>query len=195
MKRFLWIGIALGVVACGEPTTTSPTAAPESQTEAEPVNDGGVTIEDYNQITAGMTVAEVEAIVGKGTQVNNGQQVEGAPPIVAYEWEGSGEPGADLTVSFQDNQVISKYQFGLGEQAGQALTMAQYEQISAQISQGITLAEVEAILGEGQETGREMGEGTPDTVVYEWYGQDSIQGIRVELEGDTVRNVGHYNLE
>ncbi|MEL6384993.1 MAG: hypothetical protein AAFQ89_21525, partial [Cyanobacteria bacterium J06626_18] len=102
MKRFLLIGIALGVVACGEPTATSPTTETESQTEAgapataeaEPVNDGRVTIEDYNQITAGMTVAEVEAIAGKGTQVNNSQPVEGAPVIVAYEWAGGGEPGA-----------------------------------------------------------------------------------------------------
>lgn len=70
---------------------------------------------DYNtfqQIRNGMTYRQVEKIIGKeGTLLSS--YGEGEHNTFIMQWNGYGSIGANATVTFQNNKVISKAQFGL----------------------------------------------------------------------------------
>ncbi len=70
---------------------------------------------DYNtftQIRNGMTYKQVEKLIGKeGTLLSS--YGEGEYNTFIMQWNGYGTIGANATVTFQNNKVISKAQFGL----------------------------------------------------------------------------------
>lgn len=70
-----------------------------------------ITLDEYNQIKEGMTLAEVEAIVGGPGQLISTEVVEGAE-VRTYNWRGPGLID-NAVVIFTGDVVTTKTQIGL----------------------------------------------------------------------------------
>ncbi|MEO0457340.1 MAG: hypothetical protein AAF152_12285 [Cyanobacteria bacterium P01_A01_bin.114] len=69
-------------------------------------------------------------------------------------------------------------------------TLSEYEQIAS----GMTQAEVESILGKGEEISRVGIEGTPKTVMYQWTNADG-GNMNVTLQGGEVVQKAQFGLK
>lgn len=78
-------------------------------------NDPTITLEEFNQITNGMTYQEVVDIVGGPGEMLSESDLGLGPEYASamYMWEGEGSIGANANVMFQGGIVSSKAQFGL----------------------------------------------------------------------------------
>ena len=115
-----------------KPKSTDTPAQPQQQTDIpaeQPADPQGQPSQDvdpstlitgaqYNQITEGMSYAEVVQIFNgkEGSEVyrnsftdENGESYE----LVMYYWEGQGENGANATISFRGDTVVNTSQSGL----------------------------------------------------------------------------------
>ena len=84
--------------------TAIPTATPT------PTPQVSVTMKSFTAIQNGMTLQQVQALLGHGTLTSE-SSIEGITDTV-YLWYAPGDLG-DVTVAFENNSVISKAQFGL----------------------------------------------------------------------------------
>ena len=67
---------------------------------------------EYNSIQVGYTYAQVVGLVGgPGTLIS--QTTFAGNVTQTYKWAGRGAPGANANVTFRNDHVISKSQFGL----------------------------------------------------------------------------------
>jgi hypothetical protein len=78
--------------------------------------------EQYNRITPGMSLKDVEAILGEGQPLaledvrladGDGVPVLSARATKARAWSGAGPNGALLVILFQDDKVVAKLSKGL----------------------------------------------------------------------------------
>lgn len=69
-------------------------------------------LEKFNKIETGMTYEEVVGIIGEEGTVMSESEI-GKTKTTMYSWNGKGSIGANANVTFQNNKVISKAQFGL----------------------------------------------------------------------------------
>ncbi|BAU14079.1 hypothetical protein LEP3755_46240 [Leptolyngbya sp. NIES-3755] len=90
------IGLLFGLVGCATPQTTiTPT----------------VTLSEYNQIQSAMSYSEVIGIIGSSGSEQSRVEVPGTPETVMYAWQNS--DGSNMNAMFQDDELVSKAQFGL----------------------------------------------------------------------------------
>lgn len=87
--------------------------ADEAEEYKEP-NDEFITMDEFNQIQAGMSYQDVVNIVGSLGELVSSVDI-GDPQYKSemYSWEGKGSIGANANVMFQGGTVSSKAQFGL----------------------------------------------------------------------------------
>lgn len=120
---FLIIGIAGGGGDSGSSSAkksgaSKSTASESSQTQAESTKTQEkpvATMDKYNQIQNNMSYAQVKAIMGfDGTEQGSSNASAGGitMEVKIYDWEGE-DLGANMTVSFQNDKVVSKAQIGL----------------------------------------------------------------------------------
>lgn len=64
----------------------------------------------YEQVKSGMSVAEVEAVLGKGEELSR-IEMPNVPTTVSYIWKNP--TGTNMTAVFQGDKLQSKAQFGL----------------------------------------------------------------------------------
>jgi len=65
--------------------------------------DGEVSKDSYDQIREGMTLEEIEAVLGKGTQQPPGPEYQGVEgEITTYRWEDNGK---SITATFVDGRA------------------------------------------------------------------------------------------
>lgn len=85
----------------------------EEAVEEAVVEDGtGVTLENFNKLQSGMTYEEVVAILGSEGTILSESEVAGIKTAM-YTWDGDSGLGANMNIMIQDNEMISKAQFGL----------------------------------------------------------------------------------
>jgi hypothetical protein len=76
-------------------------------------NGVSVTLREFDQIENGMSLRQVEGIFGgEGALLSTAGTGEFETAI--YSWDGSGSFGANVNVTFQNDAVMGKAQFGLG---------------------------------------------------------------------------------
>lgn len=80
----------------------------------DPAHDGKahITLDEYNQIQAGMTYGEVISIVGGDGEITSESEFSGIKTKIV-DWYADAPRGANASVTFQDDVVISKSQFML----------------------------------------------------------------------------------
>ena len=89
--------------------------APEAGALAEPAElpqATTITAAEFNQISTGMSQADVEAIIGGAGQLISENEIAGTRTQM-FQWEGEGGFGANANAMFQDGKLIQKAQFGL----------------------------------------------------------------------------------
>ncbi|WP_329886710.1 hypothetical protein [Pseudoramibacter faecis] len=120
---FLIIGLAGGGGDGGSSSSkkssaSKSTASESGQTQAastKPKKKAVATMDKYNKIQNNMSYAQVKAIMGfDGTEQGSSNVSAGGitMEVKIYDWEGE-DLGANMTVSFQNDKVISKAQIGL----------------------------------------------------------------------------------
>jgi hypothetical protein len=129
-KAFKWIigiivvlivaSIAFGGEDDSTTTTTTDTSKEAPKTEAKEEKESGkVTREQFDQIVTGdaltgeggMTIEEVEAILGKGEKMTESSTND--MTMEFYTWDAEGDFGATVTVDFTNGKAASKSNFGL----------------------------------------------------------------------------------
>lgn len=68
------------------------------------------TLAKYERLVKGMTIAQVETILGKADETRK-IQITGEPEIHFYTWHSSN--GSTINLQFRNNSLISKSQLGL----------------------------------------------------------------------------------
>ncbi len=72
----------------------------------------GVSAEAFNRVQAGMSLEEVQQILGAPGAVISRTDMAGFTALMV-QWNGSGNLGANMNAMFQNGRLISKAQFGL----------------------------------------------------------------------------------
>lgn len=98
-------------------STNTPTTTTPSTTVTQPTTTSLVTNAQFEQVQNGMTYADVVGIFGRdGTLLSESTfKDEGGNDVQLkiYYWEGQGEAGANASVSFQGDIVVTKSSYGL----------------------------------------------------------------------------------
>lgn len=92
---------------------TSPQDTPQANTqptETAGTAESRVTLSDYEAIQNGMSLAEVENLLGAGRELST-VDIEGIETTRVVEW--ANPDGTNMNVTFQGDLVIGKAQFGL----------------------------------------------------------------------------------
>lgn len=71
-----------------------------------------MTLQTFNQIQPGMSYEQVVALVGRPGNLVAETNIAGYDDKV-YMWQGVGGTGANANVTFQNDEEVSKAQFGL----------------------------------------------------------------------------------
>ena len=90
----------------------APVATDQTQLSQMPSGRSTINLANYESIQNGMSLEQVEKILGKSTQISQ-IAISGFPEIVVYQWQEKGADGANINVLLQGNEVINKAQFGL----------------------------------------------------------------------------------
>lgn len=92
---------------------TEPKAEPkkEEPKKEEPKKDG-ITKAEFEQVQTGMSYEDVVAIVGTEGEVSSESEIGGITTKM-YTWKGESGIGANANMTFQNNELKSKAQFGL----------------------------------------------------------------------------------
>lgn len=176
-KKYILLALVVAVAfvfgACG----AEPAEPVFSQENSSEKNISAVTLENYEKIEDGMTLSQVEDILGKGDLSANIGETS------IFSWPGGGF--SSISVTFTDDKVSSKLQIGLGGDQETAVPVAaQNSSLSKEnyekIENGMTLREVEALLGPGTEhvSGDKL-------VSYSW-AEDSMHAITVVFKDNEV---------
>lgn len=215
MKKFFKIGclgfiglIVLVIVLViatsgGEETTetenvSKPAATTETTTETateEPAEEktGVLNSEKFDQIKSGMTYEEVVKVIGSEGQVMSETGDPGTEfHTVIYEWETDGFMSS-ANITFQGNKMMNKAQVGVSDTDSPEITLDQFNQIS----NGLTLEEVIAIVGGEGEVISESGEAGTDlhTVMYSYPGDSLASSVSLMFQGNKLQSKSQFGLE
>jgi hypothetical protein len=122
-KRWWAVGALLLIIAISvaassgskKDDVTSSSRTTNTTTEAtEPANTNKISADEFAAIQSGMTLAQVEGIIGGPGELLSDVNVAGQHDQV-YMWDGSNASGlgANANVTFANDRVVSKAQFGL----------------------------------------------------------------------------------
>lgn len=114
----LVIFILIGALGNSNPAPSSPAratptgsvATPSSPVISSQENKVKLTMVTFQQIKTGQTLAEVEAIIGKGTLSTESEVMGSKSELYTFSGEGF---GTMATLNFTNGKVMSKSQFGL----------------------------------------------------------------------------------
>jgi len=186
MKKVAVILLLLMVVftGCGKEAPAAEEGGGEAQTAvtAEDIRD--YTLEEYLRIETGAAYEDICGLLGDA-----GEEMAGGDRLKQYIW--SNEDDTNISVTFCDNEVTAKSQYGLGPflSGSKKVTRTQYEKLK----EGLSLKEVTDILGPGTEMMSATSEGQ-ETSMYVWQNDDGGM-ISVTLEGDQVTKISGMMLE
>ena len=133
-----------------KPSTTTETPKKEEDTK--------VTYENFLKIKMGASLADVESILGKGTEESSSD--DSGIKTVMYSWNGPGISNMEVTI--QNNAVTDKAQSGLAPNNAK-VSLDKYNQVK----EGMTYDQVKGILGEGQVTSQ-ANIMDAESITYSW---------------------------
>ena len=144
----------------GKDNSTDTTKVEDKKEIIEVLNEEvkNISYDQYVNVKVGSKYKEVEKVLGEANKVKTVGDVK------TYFWEGENDKGISLEV--KDGVVISKSQSSLFE-GNKEVTIDMYNQLK----EGMSLDEVEGILGKGQLTMEEEEDGYLRTI-YAYYNED-----------------------
>lgn len=192
---FVAAAIAIGGVAgCGGSSDAGGTASSasskssDSKKSSSSADSTKIDADKFKQIQNGMTYDQVKQIIGSDGTEQSTTEVSGITTKI-YEWEADGFGAA--TVTFEDDKVVNKAQFGVGDKSSVQVTMDQYNQVQT----GMTYDQVKQIMGGD-------GELTSDTKVaghtaqlYTWYGKSAGSNATITFTDGAVDAKAQVGLD
>jgi len=141
-----------------------------------------------------MTYKEVATIVGSIGEVMSEAGEKGDPAhTVIYSWNGDKGWGANANVTFQNNKVINKAQFGVDSGSSAKITMKKFDQVK----NGMTYDQVKSIIGgDGAKDSESGTEGSADyTVIYSFQGSNLGSNATFMFQGGKLINKAQAGLK
>jgi hypothetical protein len=89
-----------------------PVAACSSMVPAATSSKATISMAEFSEIQTGMTVAQVEQIVGGAGEKSGEVEVSGVKST-SYQWTGEGSVGANAQLFFEGDKLTSKAQAGI----------------------------------------------------------------------------------
>jgi len=175
IKRLIFLFVlALILTGCGQPDGN-----PAGKEEPKAGNQEGrrYTLEMFMQIDMGHTYEEVQALLG-----DPGENMVDNERLKQYQW--TNEDESQINATFYDNEAVAKSQAHLGPSltGKQAVTLAMYNKLT----EGMTIQEVEGIMGAGTQRMYALVEGKEEMILA-WDNSDG-SGISVTfLEGKVTK--------
>ncbi|CAN5361267.1 hypothetical protein BH10ACI3_BH10ACI3_24730 [soil metagenome] len=187
----------LGCSSFGKKETTANNAVPTpaksepAKTDAPKADPAGLTLEKFDELKIGTKYDEVVKILGSaGTETNSSGSA--GNKYASYKWEG--KDYARITATFKNGDLQTKNQSNVlstnSQSAKADVTMAKYDQINT----GMTLAEVEKIIGTpGLQTSNSVSS-TYKNTGYRWEGDKNAR-ISVIFKDDKVSSKSQSNVK
>ncbi len=149
----------------------------------------GINEEKYDSIQNGMSYEEVKNIIGEDGENISESEVAGIKTVM-YQWSSSDGWG-NATVTFQNDEVINKAQFGVSSGDDVEITLEQYNSIET----GMSYDEVVSLLGgEGSLlSDSEISDNTSQ--VYQWNGTSLGANATVTFSNGKVMSKAQFGLE
>nr|WP_304654723.1 DUF3862 domain-containing protein [Sporolactobacillus sp. STSJ-5] len=172
-------------------STSTSTGASHSQKSSDR---SSITKTEFNKIKDGMTYKEVATIVGSNGEVMSEAGEKGDPAhTVIYSWNGDKGWGANANVTFQNNKVINKAQFGVDSGSSAKITMKKFDQVK----NGMTYDQIKSIIGgDGAKDSESGTEGSADyTVIYSFQGSNLGSNATFMFQGGKLINKAQAGLK
>ena len=173
---------AVGSTKAQAATTSATTTATTKATTT--IAASKVTYENFSSIKMGSALADVEALLGKGTEFTS-SEVAGIKTVI-YKWDGS--LLSNLMVTIQNNIVSGKVQVGL-KSGNENVNMEKYNQVK----DGMTYDQVKAICGEGELSSQTKVMNT-ESLTYTWSNAD-FSSMSCTFSGNKMMMKVQMNLK
>lgn len=157
-------------------STTTETPKKEEDTK--------ITYGNFLKIQMGEKLADVEALLGKGSEESSSEL--GGIKTVVYSWNGSGI--SNMNVTIQNNVVTGKAQMGLASEDTK-VSLEKYNQVK----EGMTYSQVKDILGEGQVMSQTKIMDI-ESVLYSWANSDG-SNMNCTFSGGKMTMKAQFNLK
>ena len=169
--------------------TASRTTADASTDTTPPAEDNSINADKFNQIQQGMSYEEVKAIIGEDGENTSENEVAGIKTVV-YEWSSKTGWG-NASVTFQNDQVVNKAQFGVASGDQVKVTLDMYNQVQT----GMSYDEVKGIFG-GEGTLMSQSEiAGYSSEMYQWSGKSLGSNCVITFSDGAVDAKSQYGLE
>lgn len=166
------------------------TGAAEEADKSEKTSDDveGITAEKYEKIENGMSYEDVKGIIGTDGENVSSSDVAGVTTAI-YQWK-SGNFGTAM-VTFQNDAVTGKSQFGVSEQSDVTVSAAQYDKIET----GMTYDEVKEILGGDGQSLSETEIAGQTAEMYSWSGSSLGSNCTISFGNGKVTAKSQVGLQ
>lgn len=191
-KWWLWVIVIIVIVVAigsggGSDKKTANTNSNKSATTVENTKkeEGTkITYENFLKIKMGAKLADVEAILGKGTEESSSEL--GGIKTAMYSWNGQGI--SNMNVTIQNDVVTGKAQLGL-DSTDAKVTLEKYNQVK----EGMSYDQVKGILGEGQIMSQTKLMDIESTM-YSWINSDG-SNMNCTFSGGKMALKAQFNLK
>jgi Beta-lactamase inhibitor (BLIP) len=162
------IAVASGGDDSASPASTTKTNSTKTSEGTESSNNKeGISKEEFEQVKDGMTYEEVVKVVGVEGELLSETGEKGSQfHTIMYSWEGANGWGANANMTFQNEKLVSKAQFGVGGGSDVEVSLEQFNKIQ----NGMTYEQVTEILGGEGELSSTAG----DAKMYSYAGKGDI---------------------
>lgn len=149
----------------------------------------GINEEKYDSIQNGMSYEDVKNIIGEDGENISESEVAGIKTVM-YQWS-SYDGWGNATVTFQNDEVVNKAQFGVSSGDDVEITLEQYNSIET----GMSYDEVVSLLG-GEGSLLSDSEISGYTAqVYQWNGTSLGANATVTFSDGKVMSKSQFGLE
>lgn len=194
MKKIVLIGLLAGVMLAGCGTNETPQQAEQPQKPTQQTQkaeskkiEKPVNYQNFLSIEIGATKSDVDTLLGSAG-VETSSYGSGKDISTSYQYEaGSMEY---IMISYENDIVRSKNQMGLDSGLPKEATLEKYNQVQ----NGMTLSEVEAIMGKGT-LSDESKFGSYYSTGYSWSGKNGYSYMSASFDGDKLTYKSQGNLE
>lgn len=171
-------------------SSSSSSSSPENKSS----NKAAMSKDEFAKIKNGMTYGQVVKIVGSKGSVESETGESGSPEhTVIYTWDGDKGWGANANVTFQNEKVVNKAQFGVDSGSGIKITLDKFNQVK----NGMSYEDVQKVLGGKGSVDSETGDkGSSDHIIMISYeGKEIGSNAILTFQGNKLTNKTQVGLK
>lgn len=172
--------------------SSSSSAAGQSESsslsEGESAASSSDTASKFKQIKHGMSVKQVEKIMGSEGEEQASSSVSDNEATV-YQW--TTDDFGVVSVTFENDKVVNKAQISLGSGSGPEATKAKYKKAK----NGMTVKQVEKIFGGEGELTSDTDIAGYTSQIYTWYGDSLGSNCTITFSNGEVVSKAQYGLK